>query len=341
MKILITGCAGFIGMHLSLKLCAENFEVIGIDNLAPNYDINLKISRLINLGVDMNSNSKDNKRYSEKGICFIETDLRDDKIFSIFNEYKFDYVIHLAGLGGVRNSLINPKDYIGNNINAFGNILEACAKNNVKHLLFASSSSVYGENPGNPSREDDDTNCPLSLYAASKKANESMAYSYFHNYDLDCIGLRFFTVYGPWCRPDMGMSIFTKKIISKEPIDLFNFGNLTRDFTYVQDIVDGINSIIEKISFQTNPNYDIVNIGFGENIEIQDIIISLERELGMKTTINKIENQKGDVYNTLCNNEKLKTVYDYQPKIDIGVGIPRFVKWYKEYYQTLLLEKAY
>lgn len=340
MKLLITGSAGFIGTHLAMKLSQLGHEVVGVDNLTPMPDLKLKYARLSFQGIKILGTSKNRVIDSKTGILFAKADLKNSRDISwLFSNWKFDCIIHLAGRPGVRNSIKEPHKYIEDNLFAFLNILEGCSKYRVDKLIFASSSSVYGDNDGVASHEFDRTDHPLSLYAATKKSNECMAYTYCHNYKINCIGLRFFTVYGPWGRPDMSMSIFTDRIMNGLPIDLYNYGNQTRDFTAVADIADGVSSIVAYLKSQNTFEYDIVNIGYGRNVDLLEMVKTIENKVGQKAIINKIASQQGDVKNTLCDNSKLRDKYNFVPKINIYEGISDFINWYKWYKE--LDKKAY
>jgi len=332
-KILITGAAGFIGFHLSKRLMDEGYQVTGLDNLNDYYDINLKNARLEILLEDENFN-------------FEKIDLVErNKIQSLFKSQKFDYVVNLAAQAGVRYSLINPYAYIDSNISGFLNILEACRQNPVKHLVFASSSSVYGANTKMPFSVHHNVDHPVSLYAATKKANELMAHTYANLYKIPSTGLRFFTVYGPWGRPDMALFLFTKAIIEGKPIDVYNHGKMRRDFTYVDDIVEGIARLIPNIP---NPNpdwngdqpdpsssfvpYKIYNIGNNQPVELMKFIETIEHHIGKEADKNFMEIQQGDVPATYADVDDLMNDVGFKPNTSIEDGIGEFIKWYKEYY---------
>ena len=318
-KILITGCSGFIGYHLTKKLL-DNYNIIGVDNLNDYYDINLKESRLNNL--------------KHKNFKFIKCDISDkEELNKIFNEYKIDKVINLAAQAGVRYSIENPDAYINSNIIGFYNILENVRKHKINHLIYASSSSVYGNNEL-PFKEDSKTDNPISLYAATKKINEIMAQTYSNLYNINCTGLRFFTVYGPFGRPDMAYFNFTKKIINKEKIELYNNGQSLRDFTYIDDIVEGIIKVLDK------PLTRIYNIGNSNPIKMLDFINILKESLinnnlieDYELNIELLPKQPGDVDNTYADIEKIKKDFNYKPKTNIKDGLDKFIKWYKEYYK--------
>ena len=334
MKILVTGSAGFIGSMLSAKLLQRGDQVVGLDNHNDYYDVKIKYDRLNFLKIF--------KKYEHHKI-----DLNDQNSLSnIFKVNIFDKVVNLAAQAGVRYSIENPLAYINSNIVGFANILENCRHNKVKHLVYASTSSVYGANTNMPFSEHDSVNHPLSIYAASKKSNELMAHSYSYLYKLPTTGLRFFTVYGPWGRPDMALFKFTKSIIEGKSIDVFNNGNHTRDFTYVDDIVDGIIKILDTPA-STNPNWNsdqpdpatslapwkIYNIGNNKPIKLMDYISALEKVLGKKAKLNFLPLQKGDVPDTHANVENLINKFNYKPSTSVVSGVTKFVEWYKDYYK--------
>lgn len=343
MKILVTGAAGFIGFHLSKRLLEEGNTVTGIDSINDYYDVNLKTGRLRELGI------ADTKAESTKypAFTFYKMDICDYKeLDKLFAEQEFDYVVHLAAQAGVRYSLENPQAYIQSNIQGFINILELSRKYEPKHLVFASSSSVYGLNRQMPFSPSHHTDHPVSLYAATKKSNEMMAHSYAHLYNIPCTGLRFFTVYGPWGRPDMAYFGFTQKIYAGQPIDVFNNGDLMRDFTYIDDIVDGIARLLPVIpqpqqfadSEQPDPSvspaapYRVFNIGNNEPVKLIDFIETLENALGKKAVKNYKPMQPGDVYATFADVSQLTAACGFQPKTNITTGLGHFAKWYKEFY---------
>ena len=334
MKILVTGAAGFIGSHLSNSLLNKGYTVFGIDNLNDYYDVSLKKSRLENL-------------IKNDLFTFLEIDIANKKaIEDIFKNHKFDKVVNLAAQAGVRYSIKNPHAYIESNILGFMNILEGCRHNEVKHLVYASSSSVYGANETMPFSVHDNVDHPLSLYAATKKSNELMAHTYSHLYELPTSGLRFFTVYGPWGRPDMALFMFTKAILEDKPIDVFNHGNMMRDFTYVDDIVNGIERLLDKNAESNkrwsgkNPDpgtsrapWKIYNIGNSDPIKLLDFIKAIEASTGKKAIINKMPMQPGDVPATYADILTLKKDVGYEPSTSINEGVANFVKWYREYFQ--------
>ena len=321
MTILITGSAGFIGYHVTKKILNKNIKVIGIDNINNYYDINLKKNRIKDL--------KKNKKF-----FFYKVDLSNyKKIDNIVKNKKIKIIIHLAAQAGVRYSIKNPRTYFKSNLEGFFNILEISRHNNIKHLIYASTSSVYGDSKKFPLSEIYRTDQPLSFYAATKKSNEVMAHSYSYIYKLPCTGVRFFTVYGPFGRPDMALFKFTKHILNNQPIDLYNKGNHFRDFTYVDDIVDGIYSLIKKQSKKSIP-YEIFNIGNGTPKKLLDYLKHIERNLNKISKTNKLPLQVGDIVKTHSNINKLKKYTGYKPKTNIKIGISRFIEWYKDYYRT-------
>ena len=320
MTILITGSAGFIGYHVSKKLLNLNYKIIGLDNINNYYDIKLKKKRLINL--------KKNKKFS-----FNKIDLCNyNKLNNLIKKNRIKIIVHLAAQAGVRNSIKNPKNYFKSNLEGFFNILEVSRNNRIKHLIFASTSSVYGENNKFPLNENDKTDHPLSFYAATKKSNEVMAHSYSHIYKLPCTGVRFFTVYGPFGRPDMALYKFTNNIVKNKLIDLFNYGNHQRDFTYIDDVVDGVVSLIKKFPKKNTP-YEIFNIGNGKSKKLIDYLKYIERYLLKKAKIRKLPLQNGDIIKTHSNIKKLKNFTNYKPKTDIDLGISKFIEWFKDYHK--------
>ncbi len=320
MTILITGSAGFIGYHVSKKLLNLNYKIIGLDNINNYYDIKLKKKRLINL--------KKNKKFS-----FNKIDLCNyNKLNNLIKKNRIKIIVHLAAQAGVRNSIKNPKNYFKSNLEGFFNILEASRNNRIKHLIFASTSSVYGENNKFPLNENDKTDHPLSFYAATKKSNEVMAHSYSHIYKLPCTGVRFFTVYGPFGRPDMALYKFTNNIVKNKSIDLFNYGNHQRDFTYIDDVVDGVVSLIKKFPKKNTP-YEIFNIGNGKSKKLIDYLKYIEKYLLKKAKIRKLPLQNGDIIKTHSNIKKLKNFTNYKPKTDIDLGISKFIEWFKDYHK--------
>lgn len=338
MRVLITGVAGFIGMHLALALLQRGDEVVGIDNFNDYYDVSLKERRLQRI-IDADGAGK---------FKFTRLDLADrDGMAKLFAEEGLDAVVNLAAQAGVRYSIDNPLAYVDSNLLGFAHILEGCRHNGVKHLVYASSSSVYGANESMPFSVHDNVDHPLSLYAASKKANELMAHTYSHLYGLPTTGLRFFTVYGPWSRPDMAMFKFTKAILAGQPIDVFNYGKHRRDFTYIDDIVEGV---IRTLDHTASPNpewrgtapdpgtskapWRIYNIGNQNPVELMDYISAIEKALGMKAELNLLPLQPGDVPDTYADVEQLVQDVGYRPSMSVEEGTRRFVEWYRDYYQV-------
>lgn len=347
-KILITGTAGFIGFHLVKRLLTENFDVYGIDNINDYYDINLKYARLAETGISAFDNKKINGSRIFKEIKsgeeiisnrhsnyrFKRADVQDKKVlFELFASEKFDYVIHLAAQAGVRYSIENPDLYIQSNIIGFFNILEACRKFPVKKLMYASSSSVYGNNSKTPFSTDDKTDEPLSLYAATKKSNELMAHAYSHLYQIPTIGLRFFTVYGSWGRPDMAPILFADAITNGKSLKVFNNGEMERDFTHINDIVEGILRII-KTDFPMQENYKVFNIGNGNPINLLGFIRTLEHHLGQKANLQFLPMQMGDVKKTWADTSQLSEYFNYKPDTPIDEGIKEFASWFRYYFKT-------
>ncbi|MCF6297590.1 MAG: GDP-mannose 4,6-dehydratase [Flavobacteriaceae bacterium] len=337
MKILITGTAGFIGYHLAKKLLDAGYEVVGLDNINDYYDINLKYARLDNLGVKKNEIKSNTLVQSSKYPLhkFIKIDLAD-KLFidALFKKEKFDFVVNLAAQAGVRYSIENPDVYMKSNITGFYNLLEACRHNPVKHFVFASSSSVYGDSSQIPFSEDAVVDSPISLYAATKKSGELMAYTYSSLYNIPLTGLRFFTVYGPWGRPDMALSLFTENIVDGKAIKVFNNGKLSRDFTYVDDIINGIQLVLHKIPDSASGivPYRILNIGNGKSVQLMDFITAIEEALGKKAILDFQPMQAGDVHKTWADSNKLVELTGYKPKYSLKNGVLAFVKWFLEFH---------
>lgn len=330
MKYLVTGAAGFIGSSVASKLCAAGHDVIGIDNINSYYDPNLKLSRLENLK-------------PLKNFTFFKMDLSDkNAIAQIFQEHKFERVIHLGAQAGVRYSIDNPHAYLDSNVNGHLNILEGCRNNGVEHLVYASSSSVYGTSNSTPYKTSSAVDHPISLYAATKRTNELMAHTYSHLFNIPVTGLRFFTVYGPWGRPDMAPFKFTKSIIEGKEIEVYNNGNLSRDFTYIDDIVESIvriqNVVPVKDQFdmsrpdESSAPFKIYNIGNGAPVSLARFIEAIESATGIKAIKKFLPMQAGDVFTTHADTSELFKAIDYQPVISIEEGISRFVSWYSEYY---------
>ncbi len=332
-RVLVTGAAGFIGFHLCQKLLAQKIDVVGIDNLNDYYDVNLKKARLAQL--------TQNPQFQ-----FEQMDLaRLDQLKAVFTKKPFDVVVNLAAQAGVRYSLENPHAYIDSNVVSFVNLLECCRHYDTKHLVFASSSSVYGANTKMPFSVHDNVDHPVSLYAATKKSNELMAHTYSHLYQLPCTGLRFFTVYGPWGRPDMALFLFTRAIYEDKPINVFNNGEMQRDFTYIDDIVEGVLRIMGTLP-EPNPDwsgdrpdpgtsyapYRIYNIGNNQPVKLMDFIETIEKHVGKTAQKNFMEMQPGDVPATYADIDDLIKVTGFAPQTPLDQGIGRFIKWYREYY---------
>lgn len=350
MKILVTGSAGFIGYHLTKLLLSEGHEVIGLDNINSYYDVRVKYGRLEDTGISKEK-IKDNKLIEStkhNNYKFIKLDLSDlNNLNKLFNTQSFDAVCNLAAQAGVRYSLENPHAYINSNITGFLNILEACRHNGVKNLSYASSSSVYGLNEQYPFSTSDNVDHPISLYAASKKSNELMAHTYSNLYDISTTGLRFFTVYGPWGRPDMALYLFTKAAIENKTIKVFNNGNMLRDFTYIDDIVHGIKLVIENPATASsnwsgkhpNPSsscspYKIYNIGNNSPVKLMDFITAIEQAIGKSINKEFLPIQPGDVPETYADVTDLIKDLNYKPKTTIKVGIKNFVDWYLEFFNV-------
>jgi UDP-glucuronate 4-epimerase len=336
MKILVTGAAGFIGSALSKRLVEAGHAVVGIDNLNDYYDVNLKLARLERL-------------QGLPGFRFEKMDIVDRaSLEKLFAAERFDKVAHLAAQAGVRYSILNPYAYVETNLVGFVNILEGCRHQGVKHLVYASTSSVYGLNTQMPFSEHQGVDHPVSLYGATKKANESMAHSYSHMYGLPTTGLRFFTVYGPWGRPDMALFSFTKDILAGKPIDVFNHGKHLRDFTYIDDIVEGVARTLENAAPAADPKwnsdrpdpasssapYRIFNIGNSRPVELLHYIELLEENLGKKAQKNFLPLQQGDVPSTFADVSELEAAAGYRPSTSVEVGVARFVQWYREYFKV-------
>jgi UDP-glucuronate 4-epimerase len=343
-KVLITGMAGFIGHHLAKLLLNENYIVVGLDNINDYYDPKLKLARLEDLGFNTSSILY-NKLIEIENVSFIKLDLTDlENIKTLFKEQEFDYVVNLAAQAGVRYSLKNPHSYVDSNITGFLNILESCRAYPVEHLIFASSSSVYGLSEEIPFQEDNCTDHPLAMYAASKKANEMMAHSYANLYNIPSTGLRFFTVYGPWGRPDMALHIFTKAMVEDKEFEVFNNGNMSRDFTYVGDIVESIKRLIPLAPKENNPDfnpkkpvpsksskaYQLFNIGNNSPVALMDFVKAVEKALGKKGKIVFKPMQPGDVQSTYANVESLFNYINFKPEAKLEDGVKAFVDKYLE-----------
>ncbi len=331
MKILITGAAGFIGYHTFLRLRSEGHDVFGVDNINDYYDVRLKLGRLRQSGFDIDEISTGKVQESHDGGRFCKIHLDDrEAVNKLLAAEKFNAVCHLAAQPGVRYSLENPYAYIDSNIIAFLNVLEGCRHFDVPHLVYASSSSVYGNNSHIPFSVDDRVDMPVSLYAATKKSNELMAYCYCHLFHFAVTGLRFFTVYGPWGRMDMAMFKFTKAILENHPIEVFNHGDLSRDFTYIDDIVTGISLVLNR---KPEPGaYRLYNIGHGSPVKLLDFIRAIEQATGRKAVLKMKAMQMGDVATTWADTSGLQRDFGYKPMIGIEEGVGKFVKWYRDFY---------
>jgi UDP-glucuronate 4-epimerase len=331
--ILVTGAAGFIGFHLSQRLLKEGFKVTGLDNLNDYYDVTLKHGRLEQLGIHRR---EDGETSSDHDFTFRKGEL-SDRVFmdELFKKGNFDVVVNLAAQAGVRYSLENPHAYIESNIDGFLNILEGCRHNKVEHLVYASSSSVYGSNKEMPFKTSDRVDNPVSLYAATKKSNELMAHTYSHLYGIPATGLRFFTVYGPWGRPDMALFIFTKAIVEDKPIQVFNHGEMQRDFTYIDDIVESITRLIPKTPSGGNgAPHNLFNIGHNSPVKLMDFISEIEKNLGKEAEKKMMPIQPGDVPATWADVSDLFDMIDYKPRVGIEEGVRKFVEWYRSYYEV-------
>jgi UDP-glucuronate 4-epimerase len=351
MKVLVTGSAGFIGYHLVKVLAKRGDEVVGIDNINDYYDINLKFGRLNDVGVSQSNISYGKHVHSElfSNYRFVQLDLLDrERIEDLFKIEQFDVVCNLAAQAGVRYSIINPRAYIDSNIQGFLNIIEGCRQHNIKHLIYASSSSVYGLNKQMPFSTSNIADHPISLYAASKKSNELMAHTYSYLFNIPTTGLRFFTVYGPWGRPDMAIFLFTKAIIEGRHIEIYNNGNMRRDFTYIDDIIGGLLSVIDNPATanaawsgnspdpaSSSASYRVLNIGRGQPVKLLDFVDGIEKSLGIKAKKVFLKLQDGDVEETWADIRELVTDLGYQPRVEVAEGIPKFVDWYKDFYQNL------
>ena len=330
MKILITGAAGFIGMHAVLKFASLGHDVIGLDNINAYYETDLKYARLAELGIKREELEYNKKVNGNTNIKFVLLDIQDaGNLNSLFATQKFDIVIHLAAQAGVRYSITNPRDYIDSNIIGFYNILEACRNFPLQHLVFASSSSVYGNTDVIPFSENQNTDSPVSFYAATKKSNEVMAHSYSELYKMKITGLRFFTVYGPWGRPDMAPTLFAKAGMEGKPIKVFNEGNQSRDFTYIDDIVQGIEIVAQNPPTETN--FRLLNIGNGNPVSLMDFIKLLEYHLDKSFIYNMMPAQNGDVQSTYADVSEIQKL-GYKATTSLEYGIPKFVNWFTEYY---------
>ncbi|RFZ95377.1 NAD-dependent epimerase [Mucilaginibacter conchicola] len=349
MKVLVTGAAGFIGYHLSKQLLERGDEVIGLDNINDYYDVNLKYSRLQQLGIEREliEEGKLVESAVNSNFKFVKQDLESEEFISqLFKDNAFDAVVNLAAQAGVRYSIENPKAYIKSNVEGFLNILEACRNYPVKHLVYASSSSVYGANTKMPFHVQDPVNHPVSVYAATKRSNELLAHTYSHLFNISTTGLRFFTVYGPWGRPDMAPMLFADAVLNGRAIKVFNNGNMQRDFTYVKDIVNGVIAVLDKPatpnpewngdkpdSASSTAPYRIYNIGNSKPVKLMDFISAMENALGTTANKNFMEMQPGDVLATWADVDNLKHDVGYSPSTLVDEGVNEFILWYKEYYK--------
>ncbi|NAS12375.1 NAD-dependent epimerase [Poritiphilus flavus] len=339
MKILVTGAAGFIGYHLCELLLKQGHKVVGLDNINDYYDVSLKYDRLKQLGIAREKAEVFNKPVVSSlhpdSFSFVRMNLEDRNALPLlFGTEHFDKVCNLAAQAGVRYSLENPEAYVDSNLVGFLNILECCRNHKIKHLVYASSSSVYGLNKEIPFKVEHNVDNPISLYAATKKSNELMAHTYSHLFDIPTTGLRFFTVYGPWGRPDMAMFLFTEAIVNDKPIKVFNYGKMERDFTYIDDIVEGVARIMnqETASLAQADKYRLYNIGNNNSVKLMDFIQQIEQNLGKEAQKEMLPIQPGDVEKTWANVDDLIADYDYQPNTDVSIGVKSFIDWYLDYY---------
>ncbi|MFV0186637.1 NAD-dependent epimerase/dehydratase family protein [Empedobacter falsenii] len=333
--VFITGVAGFIGYHLAEKLIEKDIQVVGIDNINDYYDVQLKYDRLHELGISQefasNFGQKVLSSKHEEKMIFYRMNLEDkESLAQLFKTYSFDAVVNMAAQAGVRYSIENPDAYGQSNLVGFLNILECCRNYNVKKLLYASSSSIYGNSSDVPFSTSQNVDHPISLYAATKKANELMAHAYSHLYDIQTIGLRFFTVYGPWGRPDMAMFLFTDAILNHQPLKVFNHGDLSRDFTYIDDIIQGIDKILEDKNIKEK--YQLYNIGNSKPVQLMDFIKEVEKSTGEQAILEMYPMQAGDVNQTWADVQELKDKFGYNPSYPVDKGVSNFVQWYRKYY---------
>jgi UDP-glucuronate 4-epimerase len=335
MQILVTGAAGFIGFHTCKRLLNEGYQVVGVDNLNDYYDPRLKLARLAELGVgDVDIHSDSLPQTDLASFTFIKADIEDDQLWkSLAIHFNISSVIHLAAQAGVRYSLENPKAYVKSNVEGFLNVLEFCRHNKISELIYASSSSVYGMDSEQPFSERESCNKPVSLYAATKRSNELMAYTYHHLFGIKSMGLRFFTVYGPWGRPDMAPFLFTKAAMEGLPIRVFNHGKQSRDFTYIDDIVEGIFKIHREAA--TIKDAEVCNIGQGAPVSLMDFISSIEKSLDCVIAKDFVESQPGDVQSTYADTSGLVNRFKFVPAISVEEGVDMFVRWYRKYYNLI------
>ncbi len=343
--VLVTGSAGFIGMHVAIQAARAGYTVLGLDDLNDYYSVDLKLARLRQQGIETDEISTKKVIWGNQNIGFVKGGIEDKGFVDwIFETNNIIRVVHLAAQGGVRYSRHNPDVFVKSNVVGFFNILQACSDNKVEHLVYASSSSVYGGTEVIPFKESDNVDHPISLYAATKKSNELMAHTYSHLFGLPTTGLRFFTVYGPWGRPDMAIYKFTERIIAGKPIDVYNNGKMSRDFTYIDDIVEGVLRVLETVpgpleiegnkneKEKSKPPYRICNIGRNEPVRLNAFIECIEKATGKKAICNNLPMQPGDVKATFADVTELKSLIGYIPKMDVEEGIQRFVTWYKDYH---------
>jgi UDP-glucuronate 4-epimerase len=331
MKILVTGAAGFIGFHLCDKLLKLGYNVVGLDNINDYYTPQLKHDRLKELGITAVNSEQTTYISNTNSFIFIKGDLEDISLWDeSVKSLEITHIIHLAAQAGVRYSIENPRTYISSNISGFINVLEFCRQNTINHLIYASSSSVYGMNSNQPFSESERCDKPVSLYAATKRANEMMAFTYSHLYGINSMGLRFFTVYGPWGRPDMAPMLFTNAAYTNKPIKVFNHGNQSRDFTYIDDIINGIVSVFNKKE-EVVVGATVCNIGNGSPVDLMEFIGAIEKETGVVLEKEFVDAQPGDVAITFADTSKLSTEVNYNPSVNISQGVKCFIEWYKKY----------
>lgn len=332
--ILVTGSAGFVGHHVSLFMASQGHRVLGLDNLNDYYSVDLKAARLVEQGIDVATLKDGEVQWGDLGIGFVRGDILDKSLLdSIFAENGIRLVVHLAAQAGVRYSIQNPELYVQSNINGFFNVLDRCRVFKIEHLVFASSSSVYGYSEDVPFTETQRTDAPISVYAATKKCDEIISYSYAHLFKLKITGLRFFTVYGPWDRPDMAINKFARCIVEGRPIDLYNYGEMERDFTYVGDIARSVYDLMFS-NGGDKKEFDLVNVGYGGPVRLEELINLLEKGLGKTAKINRMPIQSGDVKRTWASTDKLKKMTGSSPMVSLEEGIMNFVTWFNQFYNT-------
>ncbi len=347
-KVLVTGAAGFIGMHVAISLARQGFTVVGIDNLNTYYSVDLKLARLRQQGISTSNIQYDRLLEGNENLYFVQIDVADaNPLKKLFKKHQFDFVVHLAAQAGVRYSLEDPEVYIQANLVGFANILESCRHNKIKHLVYASSSSVYGLNSNLPLSTAQNVDHPISLYAATKKSNELMAHTYSHLFGIPTTGLRFFTVYGPWGRPDMAMFLFTDAIFAGRPLDVYNNGNMSRDFTYIDDIAEGVVTALGSVP-EPNPDWKrdsgdpsrssapfrLFNIGNHQPVQLLHFIREIEAAIGKEAKLNFKPIQDGDVLDTYADVSPLYQELGFKPKVKISDGVRNFVDWFREYYDV-------